>query len=148
MEYSIELDVLLWLYRKKTEAARAAAGGCSSATSNTSAMAKAFKKAASKSPNLPRKPDAGGKGETGVAATATGIAGGGSLGSTVNRAYSGSGTLHPLTSGDESSSVAISLEDLDTVSWFTVSDSSSALPSWGDPCRWWGLKIQQLALLP
>lgn len=110
------MDALLGLNRKKTEAARAAAVGCSSTTSNAGAVAKAFKKAASKSPNLPRKPDAGGKGEAGAAATGAGASSGASLGSSVNRGYSGSGTLHPLTSGDESSSVTVSVEDLDTVS--------------------------------
>ncbi|XP_070209061.1 transmembrane and coiled-coil domain protein 3-like isoform X2 [Littorina saxatilis] len=102
---------------KKTEAARAAVAGCSSATStNLGAQSKAFKKAMSKSPNLPRKPEPGGKGETGVGSTASSAAAtGGGLGGGVNRAYSGSGTLHPLMSGDESSSVALSVEDLDTM---------------------------------
>ena len=90
--------------------------GCSSAVGNSGPAAKPFKKAASKSPNLPRKPDAGGKGEVGGAALGVGVMVGGLGGGVVSRAYSGSGTLHPLTSGDEGSSITVSVEDLDTVS--------------------------------
>eukprot|EP00916_Digyalum_oweni_P009209 GHVL01015528.1.p1 GENE.GHVL01015528.1~~GHVL01015528.1.p1 ORF type:complete len:460 (-),score=58.64 GHVL01015528.1:26-1405(-) len=117
LKNSHSYPLLHQLLRKKTEAARAAVAGCSSATStNLGAQSKAFKKAMSKSPNLPRKPEPGGKGETGVGSTASSAAAtGGGLGGGVNRAYSGSGTLHPLMSGDESSSVALSVEDLDTM---------------------------------
>lgn len=104
---------------KKTEAARAAAGGSSSTTTTPSISTKAFKKAASKSPSLPRKPDVGAKGEmtaTGNMATSSGSGGvgaGGALGG-VNRAYSSSSNLHPVLGADDTASVTVSVEDLDT----------------------------------
>ncbi|XP_076456974.1 transmembrane and coiled-coil domain protein 3-like isoform X2 [Babylonia areolata] len=127
---------------KKTEAARAAAavaggpGGATLSSSSTStagggSSSKAFKKATSKSPSLPRKPDVGGKGEGagglvsggggGGGAVLIGGGPGGGVGGTMavgGWTYPSPGTLHPLhppTSGDESSSVTVSVEDLDTV---------------------------------
>ncbi|XP_025089033.1 transmembrane and coiled-coil domains protein 1-like isoform X4 [Pomacea canaliculata] len=106
---------------KKTEAAKAAAGAGLQATglpsSGSSSSTKVFKKSASKSPNLPRKPGistaetlgSGSGGDPAAFCPVTGTSG------SVNRAYTGSGTLHPPASGDDSSSVTVSIEDLDSV---------------------------------
>ncbi|KAL8561540.1 hypothetical protein ACOMHN_057233 [Nucella lapillus] len=141
LKNSSSYPLLHQLLRKKTEAARiaaaaavaAAAGSPSASSSSTttvtgSGSSKAFKKATSKSPSLTRKPDAGGKGEGGPGLVASGGGsgsggssgggGGGGGGGSANWGYAGSGgNLHPppSTSGDESSSVTVSVEDLDTV---------------------------------
>lgn len=122
-------------YRKKTEAARAAAGtagGTSStpsaittsgATANVASSTKPFKKASSKSPSLPRKPGStvgienASMGGVGDSISSSGLASCSLVAATanLNRAYAGSGTLHPPISGDDSSSVTVSVDDSETV---------------------------------
>ncbi|PVD31946.1 hypothetical protein C0Q70_07372 [Pomacea canaliculata] len=121
LKSSSSYPLLHQLLRKKTEAAKAAAGAGLQATglpsSGSSSSTKVFKKSASKSPNLPRKPGistaetlgSGSGGDPAAFCPVTGTSG------SVNRAYTGSGTLHPPASGDDSSSVTVSIEDLDSV---------------------------------